>query len=116
MTVISSQRFRDEEIIESKKEMLIASNTKKVEIPVVNAFFKDLDNNELFIMIDKHHTLTAALELGLDVEFVEVEDEVSYYRDIEEQNGEAILEANYHDGAWYYITNSDEDMVGVNVW
>lgn len=116
MTIISSQRFRDPEIVEAKKEMLISVNAKSIEVPVIRAYYQDLDENELYIMVDRHHTLSAAQELGLEINFVEVEDEVSYYADIEEHNGENILAANYEGEAWYYITNEDEDMIGVDVW
>lgn len=116
MTIISSQRFRNSEIVEAKKEMLIDSNAKSIEVPIIRAYYQDLDENDLYIMIDHHHTLTAAQELGIEINFVEVEDEVSYCKDIEEQNGENILEANYEGEAWYYITNDDEDMIGIDVW
>lgn len=116
MTVISSQRFRNDEIIEEKIENLMASKENTITIPVVRAYTKDLEGNELFIMVDKHHTLEAARELGLDVEFEEIEDELAYYEDIEEQNGEAICEAHWMDSNWYYINNMDVNMIGVDVW
>ena len=42
MTVISSQRFRDEEIVERKVEELKDSNTTIIKIPVVNAYIQDI--------------------------------------------------------------------------
>ena len=116
MTVISSQRFRDEEIVENKVEELKNSNTTTITIPVVNAYIQDLEGNDLYIMIDNHHTFEAAKTLGIEIEFKEVEDETSYYKDIEDKNGEAICEAHYMDSNWYYIQHEDEDMNGVDVW
>lgn len=117
MTVMSSQRFRNDEIVEEKYKALVNSGETKVVIPVINAYMKDFDDNDLFIMVDKHHTLEATKELGLNVEFEEVEDELSYYEDIENQNGEAICEANSYGDSWYYISiNGNDEMYGVDVW
>ncbi len=116
MTVISSQRFRSDEIVEEKIENLISSEETTVVVPVVRAYTKDLEGNELYIMVDKHHTLEAARELELNVEFKEIEDDLAYYKDIEEQNGEAICEAHWMDSNWYYINCMNEDMIGVDVW
>lgn len=114
MTVISSQRYRDEDIINEKLDMI--ENAEYVEIPVVNAYLQDDKSNDLYIIVDKHHTLDAARELGKEVRFVEVEDELSYYEDIENHNGEAICEAHWMDSNWYYIAHEDEDMIGREVW
>lgn len=116
MTIISSQRFRDDEIIEMKIEELKNSDTTEIIIPVINAYTKDLDGNDLYIMVDHHHTFDAANLLGIAVKFEEVEDEISYYKDIEDKNGEAICAAHYMDSNWYYIQHEDEDMNGVDVW
>lgn len=116
MTVISSQRYRNEEIIENKVEELKNNNVTSITIPVVNAYTKDLDENDLYIMIDNHHTFEAAKILGITIEFEEVEDEQSYYADIENKNGEAICAAHYMDSNWYYIQHEDDDMYGVEVW
>ena len=116
MTVISSQRFRDDDIIEEKMEELKANGTAKVIAPVVKAYMKDDDGNDLYILTDKHHTISAAIALGIEVEFGEVEDDLSYYKDIEEQNGEAICEAHYMDSNWYYIDIDEENAQGNDVW
>lgn len=114
MTVISSQKFRSEDIIEEKIEQLKGSD--KLVVPVVNAHTQDLDGNELYIMIDNHHSLSAAIELGIAIEFEEVADETAYYKDIEEENGEAICEAHYMDSNWYYIDIEEENGYGEEVW
>ena len=115
-TVISSQRFRDDDIIEEKMEELKANGTAKVIAPVVKAYMQDDDGNDLYILTDKHHTISAAIALGIEVEFEEVEDDLSYYKDIEEQNGEAICEAHYMDSNWYYIDIDEENAQGNDVW
>lgn len=114
MTVISSQKFRNWETVEEKKELL--EGVDKVEVPVVNAHVKDFDGNDLYIMVDKHHTLSAAIELGIEIKFYEVEDEVAYHQDIEDENGEAILEAHRADSDWYYIDTDEENGYGCDVW
>lgn len=116
MTVISSQRYRNDEIVEKKIDSLVANGETVVVVPVVRAYIKDLEGNELYIMVDKHHTLEAARELGLNVKFEEVEDDLAYYEDIEKHNGEAICEAHWMDSNWYYINCMNEDMIGVDVW
>lgn len=116
MTVISSQRFRDDDIIEEKMEELQRTGTTKVTAPVVRAFMQDLDGNELYILVDKHHTISAAIALGIEVEFEEVEDDMSYWQDIEEQNGEAICKAHWMDSNWYYIDLDEENAQGNDVW
>ena len=116
MTVISSQRFRDDDIIEAKMEELQSTGTTKVIAPVVRAYMQDDEGNDLYILTDRHHTISAAIALGIEIEFVEVEDDMSYYKDIEEQNGEAICEAHYMDSNWYYIDTDEENAQGVDIW
>ena len=113
MLVMSSQRFLDDEKVAQKKAELTEAQVKKIEIPVVKAYITDLDDIEMWIMVDKHHTLAAAKELNIDYDFVEVDDDISYYKDIENRNGEAICEAHFMDSNWYYINGDNE---GQEVW
>ncbi len=109
MRVMSSQRFLNDDIVEEKIEQLQQSGAKKLIIPVVNAFTKDLDGEDLYIMIDCHHRLAAAKEIGgIEIEYEEVEDEMTYYRDIEEQNGDAVCETWFMDSPWFYVETEDE--------
>lgn len=114
MTVISSQRYLDAEIVGEKIDEL--SDVSEITVPVVRAYLKDLEDNDLYIMIDKHHRLAAARELGIKVIFEEVEDELSSDEDIENEDGEAIAHMWHMDSHWYYINHEDEDMIGVDVW
>ena len=116
MTIISSQRFRDDEIIEQKIEELKENGTTKVTAPVIRSYMKDDNGNDLYILVDKHHTISAAIALGIEIEFEEVDDDISYYQDIEDQNGEAICEAHWMDSNWYYIDTDEENAQGVDVW
>lgn len=116
MTVISSQKFLDYEIVEKKINELKKSNITGIVVPVVNAYFRDLAGNELYILADKHHTMAAAKQLGLEIVFHEIDDEMSYYKYIEQKNGEAILQAWYMDSNWYYINADDKNLIGVDVW
>ncbi len=111
MTIISSQRFRDWNIIMEKMEELEASGVTFVSIPVVNAFLDDM-----FIVVDHHHLMTAARELGIEIRFEEVDDEMSYYKDIEDHNTDGILEAHRMDAAYYYVDADCEEMIGADVF
>lgn len=104
MKIITSQSFRDDEIVERKKQELIESGTKEVILPVVNIYMDDL-----YILVDGHHTFTAARELGLKISFEEVEDETTYYQDVEDRNTDAILEAHYMDSDYRYL--KDDTLV-----
>lgn len=101
MTYISSQRFLDDLIVESKKEELIASGDDTVSIPC--AYVGIIDDEEYAAVVDRHHTLAAARELGLTVEY-EVKD------DSEGLTGNAYLEARYNDSDWYDIET------GIAIW
>lgn len=116
MTVISSQKFRDEEIIESKIEALEEMGATKVVIPVVNAYTQDFDGNNLFIVIDHHHTMTAALKLKLEIEFEEVEDIISGSITVANKDGETVMREHYMDSPYYYVDVDCENGIGADVF
>lgn len=76
IAIISSQRYRNWDIIDDKIEQLQESGADSVTVPVVNAYMKDEDEDDLYIMIDHHHLMVAAHTLGLDIEFDEVQDDI----------------------------------------
>lgn len=108
MKVMSSQRYVDWDIVEDKIAEMEENHTAVLIIPVINAYIQDLGGENMFIMTDCHHRLQAARELGIEIRFEEVEDELSYYADIENKNGEAICEAWYMDSNWYYVENGED--------
>ena len=114
--IMSSQKFRDYEVIEDKIEELRNNGADKIVVPIINSYTQDLEGNNMFIVTDKHHTLSAAIELGIEVEFAEVEDELSSNEDIENNNGEAICREYYMGDEWYYIDITEENAIGENVW
>ena len=118
MTIVSSQKYRNWDIIEDKIEELQASGADAVTIPVVNAYTKDEDGDDLYIIIDNHHLMVAAHTLGLDIEFEEVADEMSGTEEIRNHDGEAIMENWYQDSPYYYIDfdEDSDDMIGRDVW
>ena len=118
MTIVSSQKYRNWDIIEDKIEELQASGADTVTIPVVNAYTKDEDGGDLYIIIDNHHLMVAAHTLGLDIEFEEVADEMSGTEEIRNHDGEAIMENWYQDSPYYYIDfdEDSDDMIGRDVW
>lgn len=111
MTIISSQRFRDYSIIEEKTEYLQENGITQITVPVCKAFYADLEGNDLYIMIDNHHTYEAAKELGIKVEFEVVDNPYT-----NSENGEDVLRECRIDSAWYYIQADDEDLIGCDVW
>ena len=111
MKVISAQRFRDWDIIAEKIEQLEKNGVEEVVVPVVNSFMDDM-----YIVVDHHHRMVAANELGIKIRFEEVEDKISYYKDIEEKNGNAILEAHRMDSNYYYVDSDCDEMIGDDVF
>lgn len=118
MTIISSQRYRNWNIIEKKISELEESGAESVTIPVVNAHKQDEDGDDLYIVIDNHHLMVAAHTLGLDIEFEEVRDDMSSTDEIRNHDGDAILENWFHDSTYYYIDfdEDSDDMIGQDVW
>ena len=96
MRIISSQHYIDWDIVESKIESL--ANVEKVIIPCSYVGF--IDGEEYAMQIDGHHTLAAAKELGLEIEY-SIED------DVEGLTGNDLLDARYMDGDWYAVETSE---------
>lgn len=101
MTVISSQRYLNDEIVSEKVEEL--RGDVKVVLPVYDSELADDDGNTLFVLADGHHRLEAAKELGIPVEY-----EVIRHQD--DLVGEQLLDNNWIDSDWYYIES------GKTVW
>lgn len=96
MKVISSQRYLDYGIVDAKAEEI--KNETVIILPVINSGLKDNTGEELFILVDGHHRKEAAEELGIEVEYEEVENEHGV-------EGDELLEACYNDSDWYYVKN-----------
>lgn len=96
MTIISSQHFVDWEIVEKKMEEL--KNVEKVIIPCT--YVGIIDGVEYAMQNNGHHTLAAARELGIEVEF-------SIDADCEDLVGEELLSQRYMDGDWYDVETSN---------
>lgn len=96
MKIISSQHFINWEIVENKMEEI--KDMDKVVIPCTYVGF--IDGVEYTMQNDGHHTLAAARELGIEVEFETSED-------CEGLEGEELLENRYNDGDWYNVETSN---------
>ena len=96
MTIISSQHFVDWNIIEKKMEEI--KDMSKVIIPC--SYVGYIDGIEYAMQNNGHHTLAAARELGIEVEFVTEPDS-------EDLEGENLLEQRYNDGDWYNVETSN---------
>ncbi len=110
-TVMSSQRFLDDETVEDKKEEIIAEGIKEIICPITKAYVQDLEGNDMYILTDKHHTLAAARELGIPVKFEEVENDFTT-----STNGEDVCAEYYGGDHWFYINHADGSMIGRDVW
>lgn len=109
--VMSSQRFLDDEIVEEKKDEIIAKGIQEITCPVTKAYLQDLEGNELYILTDKHHTLAAARELNIPVKFEEVENDFT-----ESTDGEEICAEYFMGDSWFYVNHPDSDMIERDVW
>lgn len=98
MKYLSSQRYLDEATVESKKEEI----NGLVEIVIPCSYVGIIDGTEYAIVVDKHHTMAAAKELGIKIVFDVKEDS-------ENLTGDALLEARFIDSPYYDIeTGIDE--------
>ena len=101
MRVISSQRYRDDDLVEDKREALALSDATKVTLPVI-----PVGTDDLYILIDGHHTRDAAMALGLAVEYRIVS---RSEHDMANLSGEALLQAA-HMGDDYYDVATGFDV------
>lgn len=90
----------DREIVDEKKNELWESEATEVEIPCSDV--GEIDGIEYAMIVDNHHTLAAARELGIKIIFV-IDD------DSEGLTGDDLLEARYIDSPYYDVeTGIDE--------
>ena len=93
MKVISSQRFLSDEILDQKIEEISGTS---VNLPVVDSGLTGENGEALYILIDGHHRLAAAKEIGCMINFYEIDNDTNL-------TGEDLLEANWLDSDWYYV-------------
>lgn len=98
MTYISSQQYRDWEVVDEKIAQLEADNTQVVTVPCY--YVGEVDGVEYAAVIDKHHTMEAARQLGIEVEFA-VED------DPDGLTGEELLTVRNFGEDYYNVETSD---------
>lgn len=94
MKVITSQSYINEDIVKEKKAML--EGIESIELVVWTTGIQDFNGEDVFILADGHHTYTAAVELGIDVNFVEEEHP-------EGVTGEALLDIAWMDSDYCYL-------------
>lgn len=94
MKVITSQSYINDDVVESKKEML--AGEASVELIVWTTGIQDNNGEDLCILSDGHHTYEAAMELGINVIFTEAEHP-------EGLTGEALLDAAWMDSDYHYL-------------
>lgn len=96
MKIISSQHYVDWEKVEEKMNEI--AGMESVEIPCCE--IGEIDGVEYAVQVDGHHTLAAARELGIPVEFI-------FDEDSEGLTGDDYLMAHYMDGDWYDVQRSN---------
>ena len=96
MKIISSQHYVDWEKVEEKMNEI--AGMESVEIPCCE--IGEIDGVEYAVQVDGHHTLAAARELGIPVEFI-------FDEDSEALTGDDYLMAHYMDGDWYDVERSN---------
>lgn len=96
MKIISSQHYLDWNIVEEKMNKI--KDMEVVSIPCCE--IGEIDGEEYAVQVDCHHTLAAARELGIPVEF-------TFSEDPEGLSGDDYLQAHYMDGDWYNVEKSD---------
>jgi hypothetical protein len=91
---ISSQRYLDDEIVEKKKEKLIQDEEESIEVPC--SYVGLIYGQPYAIIMDKHHTMAAAKELGLAIDYVVDDDDSNLI-------GDELLQARWMDSDYYDI-------------
>jgi hypothetical protein len=106
MKIISSQRFLDQEIVNDKIAEMTENGVSSISLPIYNAGYRDLDDDDLFILIDGHHRLAAAREMGIEIKF----DDITAQNEFGILTGEELLADRYMDSNWYDIET------GIDIW
>lgn len=96
MRIISSQHYLDWNIVEEKMNEI--KEMESVEISCCK--IGEINGEEYAVQVDGHHTLAAARELGIPVEF-------TFCEDPEGLTGDKYLFAHYMDGDWYNVEESN---------
>jgi len=97
MKIISSQHYLNPEIVEQK--MIELEGATHVTLPCY-AVGEEVEDGDLAILCDGHHTLAAARELGITFGF-------EIIRNPDDLTGEALLDTQWIDADWYYVESSD---------
>lgn len=101
MKVITSQSYINYDIVDEKIAAL--DGTTEITLTVWTTGLVDENGEELCILSDGHHTYEAAMELGVEVSFDEVEHP-------EGLTGDKLLEAAWMDSDYHYLGTE------INVW
>lgn len=101
-TLISSQRFIDDEILAQK----IADRDFEVQISPVF----EIDGEEYQVVTDGHHSYHAAKEAGVEPVYYEQSASENDRINLLKEDIDLFLQACYHDDGWYNIET------GVTIW
>ncbi len=100
--IISSQAYREDEIIEKK------INNSDFEVLVSPEF--DYEGEVFQVVIDGHHSYEAAIKTGNKPIYIVATSQDVDYIELLKTDVELFLETTYIDSDWYYLES------GMNVW
>jgi hypothetical protein len=110
MNIISSQRHIDTDVVEEKKHQLEQHGEVELRIAQVGT---DTKGEAVYVLLDGHHTLAAAREMGIEDFTYEVvrPTDAGFAEDDDMQTA---LEKLYMDSDYYWITgeNAGWDITG----
>ena len=101
MTLISAQKFRSQDIVAAKLA------ARDFVVAVSPAFTVD-GFGEFVVILDGHHSLEAALEAGVEPEFVEQTTRENDTVALIESDMEAFLAANWIDCDYYDVATGQD--------
>jgi hypothetical protein len=101
-TLISSQRFIDDEILAQK----ITDQDFEVQLSPVFV----IDGEEYQVVMDGHHSYHAAIEAGVEPVYYEQTASENDRINLLNEDIDLFLQACYHDDDWYDIET------GVRIW
>jgi hypothetical protein len=99
-TIISSQRYREEAIVDAK---IAASDYVCTVSPII-----EIDGESYRVMIDGHHSHSAAVRAGVDPVYVEADEQTSDVVSLLASGDvDGALDAWWIDDDWYDINTGE---------
>ena len=98
--IISSQQYIADGIVAEKKSEFLAAGPEYIAVPCL--YIGEYDGEYFAVMVDKHHSYKAAVELGIKIIFF-----IGGATKDNRKEFDALLEENYIDSDWYDVISGD---------